>query len=141
MIEQIKEKGMDEYLDESIKHLFASRSFTSRKEEVREVRTMIMSASVDSVCDTLHALATRKDTCAKLSEIKIPVLILVGKEDYITPVSVAQQFRENIPGAEMKVIDYAGHLANLENTHEFNKYLKDFVNLVCETKHLSKHCS
>jgi 3-oxoadipate enol-lactonase len=141
IIEHIKDRGIDEYVDESMKHLFATRSFTSRKEEVRAVRNMIIATPVKSICDTLLALTKRKETCGQLSEINMPVMILAGKEDYITPVSAAQFIHKSVKGSVLHILDYAGHLANMENTHDFNEHLKDFVNQVCVAKRLSKHCS
>jgi 3-oxoadipate enol-lactonase len=139
--ELVKAKGIEAYTDESIKSLFAATSFTARKEEVRAVRRIILQNSPDFICDGLAALAERKETCSSLASINIPVLILVGKEDTITPPSEAEYLHYNIRGSEMKVIPYAGHLANLENTHEFNDYLKKFIDHVCKIQHLSKHCS
>ncbi|MCW3075618.1 MAG: Alpha/beta hydrolase, partial [Bacteroidetes bacterium] len=59
------------------------------------------------------------------------------KQDTITPPEEAEYLHYNIKGSEMHVIPYAGHLANLENTHEFNERLKNFIDKVSEVKHLS----
>ncbi|MCW3077129.1 MAG: 3-oxoadipate enol-lactonase, partial [Bacteroidetes bacterium] len=75
--ELVKTKGIEAYADESIKSLFASTSFTTRKEEVRAVRKMITSNTPEFICQGLTALAERKETCSSLSLIKVPVLILV----------------------------------------------------------------
>jgi hypothetical protein len=42
---------------------------------------MIINTSGQTLCNTLLALCKRKETCSKLQEIKVPVLIMVGKED------------------------------------------------------------
>ncbi|MGZ4097880.1 MAG: alpha/beta fold hydrolase [Bacteroidia bacterium] len=138
--ELVKNKGIEAYAEESIKGLFAKTSFTTRKEEVRSVKNIIESNSPEFICNGLTALAERKETCSALSSINVPVLILVGKEDTITPPGEAEYLHYNIKGSEMHVIPYAGHLANLENTHEFNELLKKFIDNVCKIKELSKHC-
>lgn len=125
--ELVRLKGIEYYADESLRNLFAARSFTARKEEVRAVRNMIIQNSSDFISNGLRALAERKETCSSLSKIKVPVLILVGKEDKITPLSEAEYLHINIKGSEMHVISYAAHLANLENTHEFNEHIKKFI--------------
>lgn len=136
----VKSKGMEVFADLSIKNLFAPTSFTARKEEVRAIRQMIADNSTEFICNGLTALAERKETCSSLSKINIPTLIMVGKEDKITPQEDAEFLHYNIKGSQLEILPYAGHLANLENTHEFNEHLKKFIDSVCKTQHLSKHC-
>jgi 3-oxoadipate enol-lactonase len=126
-IESIKETGVEKYAEESIKNLFAAESFVTRKKEVADVREMIMKTSEKSLFSTLHALSVRKETCHILTEIKVPVLIIVGKEDKITPPAAAMVLYENIKGSLLRIIEQAGHLSNLENPKEFNLLLKQFV--------------
>ncbi len=121
---------MEKYAAESIKNLFASGSFISRVKEVEDIREMIVNTSVQSLCSTLLALSARKETCHKLTEIKVPVLIMVGNEDIITPPAAARFMHEKIKGSLLKIIDNAGHLSNLENPEEFNLQLKRFVESV-----------
>jgi pimeloyl-ACP methyl ester carboxylesterase len=75
----------------------------------------------------LLALSVRKETCNILPEIKVPVLIMVGNEDKITPPDAARFIHERIEGSLLKIIDHAGHLSNLENPDEFNNQLKKFI--------------
>jgi 3-oxoadipate enol-lactonase len=126
-IESIREKGLEEYADESLKRLFAPKSITARKEEVRAVREMITNTPKQTVIDTLQALAHRKETCLQLPKIKIPVLITVGKEDAITPPEASEFMHHELTNSELIVIEHSGHLAHLENTHEFNSHLKKFT--------------
>jgi 3-oxoadipate enol-lactonase len=126
-IESIRKTGVEKYAEESIKNLFALESFTTRVKEIADVREMIVKTSEQSLCNTLLALSVRKETCTKLSAIKVPVLIMVGNEDKITPPAAARIMHEKIKGSVLKIIDHAGHLSNLENPDEFNVQLKKFV--------------
>ena len=129
-IEGIRKTGVKKYAEESIKNLFASESLTTRIKEIEDVREMIMKTSEQSLCNTLIALSVRKETCSILSEIKVPVLIMVGDQDKITPPAAASFMHERIKGSLLKIIDHAGHLSNLENPVEFNIQLKRFVDSV-----------
>ena len=129
-IESIRNHGVEKYAEESLKNLFASESFITRKNEIALVRNMITKTSVQSLCNTLLALSVRKETCHILSEIKIPVLIMVGNEDKITPPDAARFMHEKIKGSLLKIIDHAGHLSNLENPDEFNLQLRKFVDSI-----------
>ena len=126
----IKEKGVEQYADESIKKLFAQETFTKNKNVVDAVKEMIISTQKQSLCNTLHALAERKETCDQLPEINIPVLIMVGKEDKITPIAAAQQMHEKILNSKLEIIQQADHLSNLENPTSFNTHLVNFLELV-----------
>jgi len=126
-IDDILENGIEKFADDSVKIFFAPDSFSTKKELVAEVREIMINTSEKSVIKTLLALSKRKETCSKLSEIKVPVLILVGNEDKITPPEAAQFMHEEINGSVMSIIKNAGHLSNLENPGQFNELLKRFL--------------
>jgi 3-oxoadipate enol-lactonase len=129
-IKNIRKDGVEKYADESIKNLFAPESFITRKKEIANVREMIIKTSEKSLCNTLLALSGRKETCSKLNEIKVPVLIMAGKEDKLTPPAAAQLMHEKIKDSFLNIIDHAGHLSNIENPDEFNFQLKKFVSAI-----------
>lgn len=126
-IESIKKDGVEKFADESIKNLFAPESFVTKEVEIASIREMIMNTSKQSLYKTLRAFYKRKETCSKLSEIKVPVLIMVGKEDKITPPAAAQLIHEKIKDSLLSIVEHAGHLSNVENPGEFNEQLKKFV--------------
>jgi len=126
-IDDILENGIEKFADDSVKIFFAPDSFSTKKELVAEVREIMINTSEKSVIKTLLALSKRKETCSKLSEIKVPVLILVGDKDKITPPEAAQFMHEEINGSVMSIIKNAGHLSNLENLGQFNELLKRFL--------------
>ena len=127
---RIMKNGVEQYADEIIKNLFAPESFTKKKNVIDAVKEMIISTPKQSLCNTLHALAERKETCDQLPQINIPVLIMVGKEDKITPIAAAQQMHEKMFNSKLEIIQQAGHLSNLENPTTFNTHLVNFLDLV-----------
>ncbi|HMG51043.1 MAG TPA: alpha/beta hydrolase [Inquilinus sp.] len=54
------------------------------------------------------------DLRSALPRFAWPTRILVGEEDYATPVAMAEAMRDAIPGAELRVIAGARHLTPLE---------------------------
>ena len=129
-IESINTFGVKHYASESVKKLFAPESFVTNPNQIAVVKKMITETSTTSLYRTLFALTRRTDTCGKLSEIAVPVLIMVGNEDQITPPSAAMFMHKNIKGSVLKIIGHAGHLSNIENTFEFNNNLVEFVSSV-----------
>ena len=129
-IESIDKYGIGPYANESIKNLFSPMSFVTNQEKIAVVKEMIMETSVKTLSATLLALAKRKETCNKLAKIEVPVLILVGEDDKITPPAAARRMHKNIKRSILNVIEDAGHLSNIENSHEFNIHLGKFVSTV-----------
>jgi len=129
-IESIEKHGVEQYAEESVKNLFAPESFVTSKEKILAVKEMIRKTSTQSLTNTLVALSNRKETCSKLAEIKVPVLILVGEDDQITPPAAARLMQKKIKGSNLNVIEHAGHLSNIENPYDFNDQLKTFVSSV-----------
>ncbi len=123
----IQKNGLEVYAEESLKNLFAPASFQSKKEEVLFIQNTILKTRPESICFTLQALADRKETCTTLGQIKVPVLILVGKEDKITSPEVAEKMHGLISNSELQIIENAGHLSNLENPELFNVHAKLFL--------------
>lgn len=46
-----------------------------------------------------------------LARLKMPMLIVWGKEDHLIPVSVGQQIHRDVPQSELEIFDGCGHLA------------------------------
>lgn len=90
-------------------------------ESFRQNKPEIVQASIDTflrndpesyalTCDMLGACDLR----AGLSAIKAPTRILVGEEDYATPVAMAQALHGAIAGSTLTVAKGARHLTPLE---------------------------
>jgi 3-oxoadipate enol-lactonase len=67
------------------------------------------------------------DVRSDLGEIKAPTHVVVGSEDRLTTVEMAKELTAEIPGAELTVIDDAGHLVNIEKPNEFNAAVLNFL--------------
>ena len=129
-IKNIKKDEVEKFAYESIKNLFAPESFLTKKEEIAAVREMIVNTNKETLYKTLRAFYERKETCSRLQDINIPVLIMVGKEDKITPPEAAQMMHEKIEDSVLKIIEHAGHLSNIENPSEFNNQIEALVSTV-----------
>jgi pimeloyl-ACP methyl ester carboxylesterase len=61
-----------------------------------------------------------------LPHIAVPTLLLWGDLDARSPLTVARQFEEAIPDAELVVIEGAGHMSNLERPQHVNAAVREF---------------
>lgn len=46
-----------------------------------------------------------------LAQLKMPMLIVWGKEDHLIPLSVGEQIHKDVPQSELEIFDGCGHLA------------------------------
>jgi pimeloyl-ACP methyl ester carboxylesterase len=63
----------------------------------------------------LKSMYTGKDLLdGKLVAVKVPVLLVWGKDDVLTPPSIGEQMRQQMPQAILYLVDGCGHLAPVE---------------------------
>ena len=72
-------------------------------------------------------LPTHPLAIARLEEIGVPTLAIVGELDDPNPRAVADTIAARVPGAKKATIPGSGHLLNLERPNEFNKLVLDFL--------------
>lgn len=71
--------------------------------------------------------AIRHNLSDKLHKIKIPTLIIWGKNDGITPPFVGEKFHELIENSQLFFLDECGHAPMMEKPEEFNQILIKFL--------------
>jgi pimeloyl-ACP methyl ester carboxylesterase len=63
---------------------------------------------------------------ARLSELTMPVLVIVGEEDIPDMAERAELIKRELPGARVETIPNAAHQLNMENPELFNRLVIDF---------------
>lgn len=76
--------------------------------------------------------AKKQNLKQDLSKIKVPVLLLWGLQDFITPVAVAEEFYLSLNNAKLCFINECGHVPMMEQPEIFNELLEEFL----DTKYL-----
>ena len=67
------------------------------------------------------------DVRERLSEIRVPTLVLSGEEDLLTPPKYSDYLVQHIPGAKLVRFPQAGHLLPVEKPEEFNAAIEKFL--------------
>jgi pimeloyl-ACP methyl ester carboxylesterase len=73
------------------------------------------------------AACNQFDVTARLGEIKIPTLIVAGRDDAFTPPQQSEALHKGIKGSTLLVIEDAGHMVSNEKPEEFNAALREFL--------------
>ena len=63
----------------------------------------------------------------KLGAIKVPTLIVWGREDALTPLAEGKMLSTEIAGSEMVILDHCGHIPQFECAKPFNDTLLKFL--------------
>lgn len=89
-------------------------------------RERMAATSPEGVAAALHAMADRSDSSDFLRATDLPLLVIVGSEDRITPAEEARTLAEET-GATLVVIEGAGHAAPAERPLEVAAALREFL--------------
>ena len=113
--------------DALLTRLLSPKSIAERSDLTQRVRRMIETAPVAGIAGDLMALSERPDSVDLLPTISVPTLVLVGEQDALTPPADSQLMAERIPGAQLKTIPDAAHMASLEQPETWNQAVADFL--------------
>jgi proline iminopeptidase len=72
-----------------------------------------------------------------LPSISVPMLITVGRTDWITPVSCSQTIADLVPNATMVVFEKSGHSPQFEEADAWTQTVRDFLHRVYPPKTLA----
>ncbi len=119
-----EEQGAGAIADKLIPNLVAPGA----SQAVRDtLRALITANSPDGIAGALRGMAARPDSSPDLPGIDVPVLIIVGEEDGLTPPVESERMAAALPDATLARIPGAGHLSNLEQPEAFNAALLAFL--------------
>jgi YbgC/YbaW family acyl-CoA thioester hydrolase len=96
---------------------------------VREALESQMAAtSVPGIMAALVAMRDRADSTELLPALAgLPTLVIVGAEDQLTPPAAAERMVAKLPGAQLVVVEGAGHVPPLERPATVNEALQAFL--------------
>jgi len=128
----VAEKFGIKILASKIMKMFFGKPFLidkSRKEEKAYWKSQLLLNKASSIRKVTEGVLFRPSITHKLHEIKQNCLILVGKNDILTDVSVAKIMNDAIPNSILKIIPEAGHMSTVENPEYVNKQIEGFLNI------------
>lgn len=94
--------------------------------QVDFVREMIAECPAETSHAATEALLDT-DFTDELPAIDVPVLIVCGSADLITPPNDSRRIARRVPGARLVIVSGAGHMVMLEESDEFNALVAEFA--------------
>lgn len=93
------------------------------KELVDEVWDLIGDRGKALRSISLAKSAIRSNMASELPTMNIPVCLIWGKNDTITPPEVAEEFHKSLPDSDLFWMDKCGHAPMMEHPQAFNQIL------------------
>lgn len=128
--EKALSEGMAGIADAMLPKLLTPDTVSKRPEVVKRVRDMMLRTKPQGAASALLGMAERDDQSEFISTIRVPTMIVVGREDAITPLADSEKMQSKIAPSRLVVIENAGHVSNLEQTEQFNFALLRFLDRV-----------
>ena len=122
-------RGDRNYIAEKVRDVFA----------VKEVATdELIDQVFETVNDRMKAIKTlaisksaiRHNMAEDIKTFDVPVCLVWGKQDAVTPPEVADKFHELLPNSKLNWIDNCGHAAMMEHPEEFNAIVDQWLQSV-----------
>jgi pimeloyl-ACP methyl ester carboxylesterase len=127
-IKQINDEGGEKFVEQFISNCFADKFKQTKKTEYELIVNRAKTYDATGLKGCLLAMAGRTDTTPYLPKISIPVLVICGEEDNLTPPEVMESMSDKISNSRFVTIDGAGHLSPVEAPREVNNEIEKFLN-------------
>ena len=128
--------GREAAIDAAGKYDFAALARMSLGQLVapdapNDVRDAVVAMSIRVGRETYtrqqRAIMKRPDSRPLLPEIAVPTLVMVGDQDTLTPMPLAQEMADAIPRATLSIVPGAGHLPPMEQPTATSAILRDWL--------------
>lgn len=113
------------YVEQSITRGAASlapEDVARRKAWLQQMDPMVIHGDFEA-CDTF-------DIMTEVHTIDYPTLIVVGRDDVMTPVKYAEFLHQKIAGSRLVIVEGAGHAVPMEKPDAVNRAIDEFVRSV-----------
>ena len=107
------------------KLVHARRQSDSALEQI--VREMALETGPQAFVRQQRAIMSRRDSRALLPSIEVPVLVLVGDADQLTPPEQAREMADLLPRASLTVVPGCGHLSTLEQPGHVSRAIEAWL--------------
>jgi pimeloyl-ACP methyl ester carboxylesterase len=109
--------------------VFTDRFFEDNEQVTAAVNLGLNQPYPQSECGFAGQVAAllQHNTQDQISQITVPTLVLVGKDEIFIPVNFSAQLAANIPNAELIVLERGGHNYWAETPEQFNQAVMQFL--------------
>jgi 3-oxoadipate enol-lactonase len=125
----VETQGMAAVVGPLLERVFTAGFRERHPETADRVRDMFVGTDPKGFIWSSQAIAST-DLYEQLPSIGCPALVIVGDQDKATPVEMAKMIVDQIPRAELVILEAASHLSSLEQPDAFNRAVLAFLDRV-----------
>ncbi len=125
-MDKARKKGMEALSEETMERWFTPPFLTQNSAMLALIQEQLLATPVSGYVGCAEAIQ-KLNYLGRLSEIKMPTLIIVGEDDPGTPASASEAMHERISNSKLVILPFARHLSNVEQTNAFNSALLNFL--------------
>jgi pimeloyl-ACP methyl ester carboxylesterase len=92
-----------------------------------ELKAMLLAVGPDTAVRQTRAIASRPDHQALMAGLRVPVQIVCGRQDKVTPPELSQEAAGQMPTAQLDWLDDTGHMSPLEQTQALTQILRAWL--------------
>jgi 3-oxoadipate enol-lactonase len=118
--------GVEAVADTVVARWFTKGFAATRPSEVAEYRSMLTATLAEGYAGCCEAIAAM-DQRADLARIAAPTLVIAAANDPAIPIEHARVLVDGIPGAGLRVVGDAAHLASVEQPERITRLLLDHL--------------
>jgi len=127
---QARDKGVASMIPVLMPQMLTTPTRTGNPALVKYIGGIVKKGSVNAAVGGGDTLANRPDSRPMMAHAKIPVLIVVGQDDPIYPLEMAQKMHQDIPHSHLVVVPGAAHAAIIEKPEACNRALAAWASTV-----------
>jgi len=129
--EIVQEEGMDAVADTIVAGGTSSYTKYAQPALVGLIRDLLLRNNPEAYAASCRALAG--GTAIDHQQVDVPTLLIVGDEDNVTPLPVAERLYRAFPNVQLEVIANAGHWIIVEKPTELNTAFLTFLKTINQT--------
>ncbi len=114
------------YIRQRAREIFYDESFVT-DDLVERVHGMLSDRTYVRLLIRIAKASRNRNVKDELCQVKVPTLIIWGKNDQITPPFVAEEFRDGIENSQLVFIERCGHSPPMEQPSQFSHILGEFL--------------
>lgn len=127
MLALLEREGPPGVAREMIPKLLGRTTRETNPELEAVVRRLIKQQSSAGIRGAILRMMDRPDSTSLLPTIRVPTLVIAGREDELVPLVESERIAAEIPGARLVLVPAAGHLPSLERPDVVGGILADFL--------------
>ena len=125
--EFLEEHGTLKYLETATANLFSNQFKEQHPDQIQTVIDSASDISKEAMIQFVLAMRNRRAHSHLLSQNRIPIWMIVGKEDIAVPFEDSQAQIELLPKKNVLILDQVGHMGMLEATDKVNQAIHQFI--------------